>query len=535
MKTHVKTPKGSDRSGADPDGNKWSVKLKADYGHINGTRGADKDHIDAFFGPDAANGDLPVHVIDQQNEDGSFDEHKVMLGYRTAEEATKAYHANYEPGYRGFADVTPMKLGDFKAWAFAPGPRSAPAAEDTTLKMAGGGLVKKLSAMFAKSDAPVDLSRRAAFGVAPRAEAKLPSADVGPISDAKLDALINTPVKRRTVLKQVASAGARMLPLQTSEAPAGAFKQLAEQIAGLGQGSEHTAAQNFPLFLKALQEGLGAGSPAKMWSSIGKETWLDPNVHASAESLARSPYLYKPSEKFQAAYTNALNQLGVDASTAQQLVTPDGLRASAKLTNLSKKAVAAGGAADARGPLLRYVSGDPIEDATFRAKLSEVVSSPEGYAASVTKPLGTGSLDFNRALQAHINPKLPQQLTSRYAETKEYMDLLNKDPEGLTALMQRYAPKLSAPPSIREPDYNSLINIGYAEGGLVQAIKDKIWGTKEERQKKLTEKFNTQQLQPVERLSTYANGTATAERMKAVDKYAAGGLVQAYGARKWPR
>lgn len=144
MKTAVETPKGSDRSGTDPEGNKWSVKLKADYGHINGTRGADKDHIDAFFGPDAANGDLPVHVIDQQNEDGSFDEHKVMLGYRTAEEATKAYHANYEPGFRGFADVTPMKLGDFKAWAFAPGPRSAPAAEDATLNFAEGGLVQTL-------------------------------------------------------------------------------------------------------------------------------------------------------------------------------------------------------------------------------------------------------------------------------------------------------------------------------------------------------------------------------------------------------
>ena len=35
-------------------------------------------------------------VVDQYNEDGSFDEHKVMLGFNEAADAETAYFANYD-------------------------------------------------------------------------------------------------------------------------------------------------------------------------------------------------------------------------------------------------------------------------------------------------------------------------------------------------------------------------------------------------------------------------------------------------------
>ena len=74
----IENPKGSERSGTDKDGNKWSVTMNNDYGYIRGTEGVDGDHIDVFLSDNPESGD--VFVIDQVNPDGTFDEHKVMYG-----------------------------------------------------------------------------------------------------------------------------------------------------------------------------------------------------------------------------------------------------------------------------------------------------------------------------------------------------------------------------------------------------------------------------------------------------------------------
>lgn len=59
-----------------------------------------------------------VWVIDQKNADGTFDEHKTLLGPRTEEEAKAAYLANYEPGWDGIGAISSMPIEAFKAWAF---------------------------------------------------------------------------------------------------------------------------------------------------------------------------------------------------------------------------------------------------------------------------------------------------------------------------------------------------------------------------------------------------------------------------------
>ncbi len=59
---------------------------------------------------------LPVFVVDQINADGSFDEHKCMMGYVTKKEASKAYLANYEKGWTGLGAITKMDMDDFKIW-----------------------------------------------------------------------------------------------------------------------------------------------------------------------------------------------------------------------------------------------------------------------------------------------------------------------------------------------------------------------------------------------------------------------------------
>lgn len=110
----IENPIGSKRSGIGDDGKAWENELQAHYGYIRGTEGNDGDHVDTFIGPNPESG--KVFVVDQVNKDGSFDEHKVMLGVDSLKEADELYHANYHDGWTGRGAITEMPIADFKAW-----------------------------------------------------------------------------------------------------------------------------------------------------------------------------------------------------------------------------------------------------------------------------------------------------------------------------------------------------------------------------------------------------------------------------------
>ena len=110
----IEQPAGSVRSGKDASGKEWSQVMNNTYGYIRGTESVDGDHIDVFLGPDM-NSDM-VHVVDQVNTDGSFDEHKVMMGFPSLEDARSAYLSNYEEGWQGLGDITGVTLDEFKKW-----------------------------------------------------------------------------------------------------------------------------------------------------------------------------------------------------------------------------------------------------------------------------------------------------------------------------------------------------------------------------------------------------------------------------------
>lgn len=115
----IENPKGSERSGTDANGKKWSVKMKNTYGYIRGTEGVDGDHIDVFLAEDMDKWDGKyVFVVDQYNPDGTFDEHKVMLGFNSTEEARSAYLSNYEKGWENGRriDVARIKTDGFQKW-----------------------------------------------------------------------------------------------------------------------------------------------------------------------------------------------------------------------------------------------------------------------------------------------------------------------------------------------------------------------------------------------------------------------------------
>lgn len=114
----IENPAGSERKGTDKGGKAWSVTMQSHYGYIRGTVGKDKDHIDAFVRPgtDALDNDSPVFVVDQVNEAGRFDEHKVMIGFDSLEAAQAAYLENYTKGWRGLGGIGSATLGEFKRW-----------------------------------------------------------------------------------------------------------------------------------------------------------------------------------------------------------------------------------------------------------------------------------------------------------------------------------------------------------------------------------------------------------------------------------
>lgn len=115
----IENPKGSVRSGIDTEGNKWETTMQNTYGYIRGTEGVDGDHIDVFLSDDIDgwNG-RRVFVVDQYNEDGSFDEHKVMLGFNETDDAEAAYFANYDSDWANNHKtvVTAVNLEDFEKW-----------------------------------------------------------------------------------------------------------------------------------------------------------------------------------------------------------------------------------------------------------------------------------------------------------------------------------------------------------------------------------------------------------------------------------
>lgn len=114
----IENPKGSYRSGVDENGKEWKQKMNDTYGYIRGKFGKDGDHLDMFINDnadlDSWNGD--VFVIDQVNQDGTFDEHKVMYGYDSLDEAKKAYLSNYEKGWTGLGNITPVSKAGFDKW-----------------------------------------------------------------------------------------------------------------------------------------------------------------------------------------------------------------------------------------------------------------------------------------------------------------------------------------------------------------------------------------------------------------------------------
>lgn len=128
----LENPKGTTRSGKDANGKEWSITMKHDYGYIRGTKGTDGDHIDVYLSDNPTAGN--VYVVDQVNQrTGDFDEHKVMYGFNSMEEAVQAYRDQYEDGWK-VGTVTEVSREEFKKWVDSSARKTKPFADYKTVK-----------------------------------------------------------------------------------------------------------------------------------------------------------------------------------------------------------------------------------------------------------------------------------------------------------------------------------------------------------------------------------------------------------------
>lgn len=115
----IENPRDSVRGKYNSDGSvRWTSQMAAHYGYIRGTIGADGDQLDVFLGPRPDRLDK-IWVIDQARVSKrgkiKFDEHKVMLGYKSLKRALKDYQNSY--GDRKLVgSVSELTLAEFKNW-----------------------------------------------------------------------------------------------------------------------------------------------------------------------------------------------------------------------------------------------------------------------------------------------------------------------------------------------------------------------------------------------------------------------------------
>lgn len=128
----IEQPKGSIRRGTDANGKQWESEMHNTYGYIRGTESVDGDHIDIFLSDNPTEGN--VFVVDQVNQrTGDFDEHKVMYGFNSMEEAVQAYRDQYEDGWK-VGTVTEVSREEFKKWVDSSVRKTKPFAEYKSVK-----------------------------------------------------------------------------------------------------------------------------------------------------------------------------------------------------------------------------------------------------------------------------------------------------------------------------------------------------------------------------------------------------------------
>lgn len=114
LNVSIENPRGSMRSGVDPDGKPWATGMHHDYGYIKGSLGVDGDHYDCFVGPQRDCTHAYVITTKKPPDFTEDDEQKAMLGFPSEKAARDSFHMHYDdPRFLG--DLVEMPMEEFKA------------------------------------------------------------------------------------------------------------------------------------------------------------------------------------------------------------------------------------------------------------------------------------------------------------------------------------------------------------------------------------------------------------------------------------
>ena len=144
---------GDKRTGTDADGSPWESILPAHYGHILDTTGGDGEELDVYIKSENCDWSADVHIIDQLNlQTGNWDEHKIMLGFPTVQEAEETYIKAFsdEKGTARLAATSTLNLDQFLGWVYCGDTQSAIATQ-----IVAGMTVRSTNATAAIGDVAV--------------------------------------------------------------------------------------------------------------------------------------------------------------------------------------------------------------------------------------------------------------------------------------------------------------------------------------------------------------------------------------------
>ena len=135
MPISIENPKGSYRTYKTDNGGEGKIQMKSHYGYFTNTtgNGKDGDAVDVFIGPNAEECEY-IYVVDQNDQDGNFDESKVMLGFNSIEHAKNGYMENYTSDWKGFRGITKVTIDVFKRWLYRKHKQRKPFADYAYIK-----------------------------------------------------------------------------------------------------------------------------------------------------------------------------------------------------------------------------------------------------------------------------------------------------------------------------------------------------------------------------------------------------------------
>ena len=231
----IENPKGSYRSGTSPDGTKWRNMLACDYGDIRGTESTDGDPVDIYLSDHPEKG--AVFVIDQIDpKTKKFDEHKVMYGFDSVEDAKKTYLACYQAGWGGLGWITPVTKAEFRKWIDSSGRKTKPFHEYASVKTIVDPIkVKAAEEKEAKWDRPVRAPEAFILKAKPNetleewrkthnddgtekaAQAKQDDPMEGVPAGVKLRSFIDAPATRTAIMDNVLEAVKNRFPIEDDD------------------------------------------------------------------------------------------------------------------------------------------------------------------------------------------------------------------------------------------------------------------------------------------------------------------------------